>query len=279
MFSLQKSAIIVIVLFATCIVNFGAAFKLHKKTDAYFKYFTDHKDSKKGVQIIGGQEAEPHKYPYQVALIIETARGNDFCGASLIAPNYLLTTASCMVNAISVTAILGAHNLNDSKENVVTVVSEDIILHEDFDSVKYLNDIALIKLPKPIKETDTIKIVKLIQEDDGYNKATATGWGKTSDQQHHYNDVLQKVELQVITNSKCRSYTDAYKKIIKEEHLCTAGEGTLGVCDGDAGSPLVSNGLQIGISSFHYVTCEEGYPSVFTRVSKYGKWIDSKIHS
>lgn len=49
--------------------------------------------------------------------------------------------------------------------------------------------------------------------------------------------------------------------------------GNQGVCNGDSGGALVSEGLQVGITSFNYQSCEAGKPSVFTRISEFTQWI------
>ena len=49
--------------------------------------------------IIGGSEAEPGAWPWQVALIQRTqpnAYFGQFCGGSLIAPDWVLTAAHCV---------------------------------------------------------------------------------------------------------------------------------------------------------------------------------------
>lgn len=47
-------------------------------------------------RIIGGQEAAPHAYPYQVAIYVTFTGRKDFCGGSLVSANYVLTAAHCV---------------------------------------------------------------------------------------------------------------------------------------------------------------------------------------
>lgn len=47
-------------------------------------------------RIVGGQEAVPHAYPYQVGIYVTFVGKKDFCGGSLVSPNYVLTAAHCV---------------------------------------------------------------------------------------------------------------------------------------------------------------------------------------
>merc|ERR1712234_46188 len=128
-------------------------------------------------RIVGGFEAEPNQWPWQVALFVDNAW---FCGGSLISENYVLTAAHCVDGASYYDIMAGAHNVRESSEpNSLS------------------NDIALIELPSPITFNDYIKPSCLPSVRD-----TATGWGKPSDNAGGISPVLRIVEdLPIITNS------------------------------------------------------------------------------
>ncbi|KAJ8982907.1 hypothetical protein NQ317_004561 [Molorchus minor] len=56
--------------------------------------------------------------------------------------------------------------------------------------------------------------------------------------------------------------------------MCTSGVSQLNICLGDSGSPLMVDGVQVGIASFGSdFGCESGFPGVYTRVTSYIDWI------
>ncbi|KAJ8976741.1 hypothetical protein NQ317_004292 [Molorchus minor] len=89
----------------------------------------------------------------------------------------------------------------------------------------------------------------------------------TSDSATDASDILQAVNITVITNAACQQ---TYGSAIISSTICTSGG--IGVCSGDSGSPLVVAGMQIGIVSFGSTFgCSAGYPSAFARVSSFKK--------
>lgn len=52
-----------------------------------------------------------------------------------------------------------------------------------------------------------------------------------------------------------------------------SGVGSVGVCSGDSGGPLLVDGVQVGVISFGTVDCQLGLPSVYTGLTEYRDWI------
>lgn len=188
-----------------------------------------------------------------------------------------------------------SHNDIDSgprKFPVMQVLADTVIVHPDYESKTLENDLALIKLKKPIPFREDIQPICLpgVNEDftnlDGY----AIGWGLTDFDKRQLPDTLQIVRLPMLSNKKCQAmYKKAgHDKIITEMDLCAGyAKGGMDACEGDSGGPLivrrpgdgrwtlsgiVSNGVKCG---------EPLLPGVYTRVAKFVPWIieQMRIHS
>lgn len=59
------------------------------------------------------------------------------------------------------TLILGADDITKNESTQIRLVSTTFKIHENWNTPKYANDIALVKLPFPVNETDSIKIISL----------------------------------------------------------------------------------------------------------------------
>merc|ERR1712060_670645 len=105
-------------------------------------------------RIVGGVEATPHSWPWQVALFIDDAW---FCGGSIISENYVLTAAHCADGASYFDIMAGAHNVRASSEpNRVEVTSYNGWTHPLWNSNDLSGDLALIELPSPMPMNDYI---------------------------------------------------------------------------------------------------------------------------
>nr|CAH7730952.1 unnamed protein product [Callosobruchus chinensis] len=228
-------------------------------------------------RIIGGHEALPHAYPYQVGIVI---RGDAFCGGSLISRRFVLTAAHCVDGAKNndLEIILGAHKIFEHESTQVRRQADSVIVHENFDPHSFENDIALIKLSKPVELNDVIRTIPLPKSrgcDDIYSEQDVVSTERSI---NDISSVLEVVTLQVTSFDYCKAF---FKKdeeedgvvYVSRKNICTSGVGIKGTCDGDSGGPLQFNGTQIGIVSIGSDTCETGSPSIFTRVDWFLNWI------
>lgn len=227
--------------------------------------------------IIGGQVASNGSAPYIVSIRKD---GAHVCGGSLISNQWVLTAGHCLIDLVprSLTVVAGS---NSVKEGGVERNVSKGITNEDFDSIKRINDIAVLNLAAPFEFTDTIKPIDLYQsqEIDAGTNVTVYGWGYTSFPPGPKPQELHFVNRNTISTAACNdAYVEYDKKSITKNQVCTQSGGH-GTCNGDSGGPLVLTSgegkvYQVGLVSFG-VPCAEKYPDVFTKVSAYLPWLKS----
>ena len=97
---------------------------------------------------------------------------------------------------------------------------------------------------------------------------------------------LEMVELPIISNTECMDWYNrsGSRQFIPEHTFLCAGweEGAMDACSGDSGGPLVvtrgdGRAEVIGIVSWGIGCGVKGRPGVYTRVSQYVPWIETKI--
>lgn len=244
-------------------------------------------------RIVGGQEADPGEWPWQVAIVqrgADTYNGQ-FCGGSLISRDWVLTAAHCAgsLTPDDIDVAAGIHNLVAPDPGFLRVGVAEIIIHPGWYGGGD-NDIALLRLAEPIDErpaaADALPIA-FIEPAPGDSPAftgvtsVVTGWGNTLGQPDpggvDFPEALHEVEVPVVSNEYCNS---VYFGTITDNMLC-AGllRGGADSCQGDSGGPLVvfddatGGRLLAGIVSFGQGCGIPGIPGVYTRVSSFADWL------
>lgn len=237
-----------------------------------------------GERIVGGKEAEPLGYPWNVALTLKW--GLQFCGGSLINKWYVLTAAHCVAwgrSALKMRLRIGDHNLKGKQEDHPHIErgANALKIHIKYDTANTDFDVALIKLDEPVDLTlpNVATVCLPYDESAEYvgRKATVTGWGMTS-YSGSTSDFLREVNVTVISNKEC---SRLYKPNPVTKNMLCAGERKKGgkdACQGDSGGPLVlkksdERWEQIGVVSWGRECARPQYPGVYTRVTKFYDWI------
>ncbi|KNC33664.1 hypothetical protein FF38_08771 [Lucilia cuprina] len=226
-------------------------------------------------RIVNGVNSTIEAYPYQVSL--QTNNGFHFCGGSIISEDIIVTAAHCMqkYKAHEFKVRLGSTEYN---KGGVLVDVKAFKFHKGYNPKTMVNDVAVIKLARPVRETASIRYVKLAEKTPATGTtAVVTGWGakcflfcQTAP------IILQEVEVDIIDNAVCGSSKYKYGADIKETMLC-AYAVKKDACQGDSGGPLVANNELVGVVSWGKGCAISGYPGVYCDVATVRSWIEKTV--
>lgn len=253
------------------------------------------------VGVAGGHDAQPGQFPHMASIqavvpsfwVFESSQ--NICGGTLIAKNWVLTTAHCLhtapANAKRIEVVLGTVSLRSWSSQRIGVAKT--IKHYGYDP-EWNNgagffDIALIKLASDAKLSDSVQLAALpVSTRAPTGSATLSGWGSTSGDQAVYPDRLQTVDLPLIDWILCFDFIsdsdpDRVNRMV-ESNLCAGSltEPGVALCNRDDGSPLVQKHPNlttvIGMASWGLQDCgSKPYPSVFIHVGYFLSWIESTM--
>jgi secreted trypsin-like serine protease len=251
--------------------------------------------------IVGGTEATPYNYPFIASL---STAGKHRCGATLIAPDVILTAAHCVIVEGSTATgsdssggevQLGRHNLSDTSETYESFVWQRVESHPRYyahsdvagsDADPY--DVALLKIYGVSQQAVVVPINRESEVPMTDERLLVMGWGTTDKENFRISsDVLRETRLGYIPNDVCikaqgtsSGYMINYEREIIDVSLCAA-DFTNGsdICAGDSGSPLLSNdnNIQVGIVSASYGCSHPTLPSLNVRLSYVHEWIDDIV--
>uniref|UniRef100_A0A1I8NW71 Peptidase S1 domain-containing protein n=1 Tax=Stomoxys calcitrans TaxID=35570 RepID=A0A1I8NW71_STOCA len=223
-------------------------------------------------RIVNGVDTTIEKHPYQVSL--QTTSGSHFCGGSIINEDIIVTAAHCMQSytASQFKVRLGSTEYNKGGELVAVKAFR---YHEGYNSKTMVNDIAVIKLATPVKESSKIRYIALAEKTPATGThAVVTGWGtKCYLTCVSLPKTLQEVEVDIVDEKACASSEYKYGSEIKPTMVCAYAVDK-DACQGDSGGPLVAEGKLVGVVSWGYGCARSGYPGVYADVPSLRTWVE-----
>lgn len=233
-------------------------------------------------RIVNGQECEPGDCPWQALLVNEDKIG--FCGGTILNQYFILSAAHCMNLSQSITVVLGEYNTRVREGREATHAVDQVLVHMAYVPETYHNDIALIKLVKPITYTKYILPACLPDRDFAervlmkQEEGMVSGFGRLSEGGPQAT-VLQKLTVPYVPRGTCMESTKF--KITNRMFCAGYDQETKDACQGDSGGPHVTKykdtWFVTGVVSWGEGCARKGKYGVYTQVSKYLKWIDNVI--
>jgi trypsin len=232
--------------------------------------------------VVGGSEVPQGKYPFVGALLYD---GSQICGGSVVASQWFLTAAHCVVGDAASHFSVSVGNVDYTQGHVINATS--VTVHPNYNPDNSSNDAALIHLASAAGVTP-IRLAGSADdalEADGAS-AVVAGWGSQVPivgEVPPVDSQQREAALQIVGDAQCfgnyELIAPAYGGSDPATQVCAAAL-LKDSCQGDSGGPLfaatatgrvqigiVSNGLGCAVPEFAGVYSEVNAPSIRNWIS------------
>lgn len=212
----------------------------------------------KSSRIIGGDDVSPHSIPWQVGLLYYSGQSgwsSVRCGGTLLTDQHVLTAAHCTfdfwddpIEASDIQVVVAEHNQNDDVDGMPHEI-RSYKNHPQYSvAALYDYDFSMFHLTTPVKFGDRAVPACLpdlrFSEDKLVGKyLTVSGWGWMANYRGSEPDLLQSVDLPVVSQHDCRkAYLNSPFSLEITNSMICAGDLTRKIdsCKGDSGGKFFS---------------------------------------
>uniref|UniRef100_A0A8C3X8F8 Transmembrane serine protease 9 n=1 Tax=Catagonus wagneri TaxID=51154 RepID=A0A8C3X8F8_9CETA len=230
-------------------------------------------------RIVGGVEAAPGEFPWQVSL---RENNEHFCGAAVISSRWLVSAAHCFNEFQDPTewvVYAGTTYLSGLEASTVRARVARIITHPLYNSDTADFDVAVLELGGPLPFSRHVQPVCLPAATHVFpprKKCLISGWGYLKEDFLVKPEMLQKATVELLDQALC---ANLYGHSLTDRMVCAGYlDGKVDSCQGDSGGPLVCEEpsgrfFLAGIVSWGIGCAEARRPGVYARVTRLRDWI------
>ncbi|KAJ7415909.1 Acrosin [Willisornis vidua] len=237
-------------------------------------------------RVVSGTGAQEGAWPWLISIKHPWIPGTrHLCGGSLIGAEWVLTAAHCfdkIRNISRLYLVIGATQLTKPGPWAQLRRIKQLQVHESYNKDDMSNDIALVKLNKPVlcsPYTQLACVPDATLNVSELETCYVAGWGATTARAQKSSDILQEARVHLINVKLCNS-SRWYAGKIHSHNLCAGyPEGKIDTCQGDSGGPLMCRDSNtdffwvVGVTSWGRGCARARLPGVYTSVQHFYDWI------
>ncbi|XP_044523078.1 coagulation factor X [Gracilinanus agilis] len=239
-------------------------------------------DGKDFTKIVGGENCNEGECPWQALLIDENKEG--FCGGTILDEYNILSAAHCMTPGKRFQVVVGERNTEFEDGNEEAHEVDKVLTHKGFVRETYDNDIALIKLKKPIRFRKNVAPACLPEKDwaedvlMNQKVGIVSGFGRVHEK-GRTSPLLKMLTVPYVDRNTCKLSSTF---IISSNMFCAGYDNRPeDACEGDSGGPHVTKFKDTyfvtGIVSWGEGCARKGKYGIYTKVTAYLGWIKKSM--